>query len=144
MSNDEVKEILWGYQRNCDLIRESQEEIKTMLAEATKVTSTLSDMPRGGGKSGFDEIVIKYLERCNQLNMEISIAGECKIEIDKLIKEIQDYRIEKVLRKLYIKNEKRKDIALEIGYDIRHVDRLHAEGIGIIKHVLECQRKNDL
>lgn len=139
MTNDDVKEYLYQYQRDCDNQKDLQDEVEVKLSEAMSITSMISDMPRGNGKAGFEDVVVKYLEICSGLTDAITAAEQSKIKISGLIKSVGDYRIEKVLYKLYIKADKRKDIAENMGYDLRHIDRLHAEGIEIIKHVLECQ-----
>lgn len=142
MTDDDVKEYLYQYQRDCDKQKELQDDAEVLLGGAMSITSMISDMPRGNGKAGFEDVVVKYLEVCNDLNNAIDKAVRSKMAIDKLIASIEDYRIEKVLRKLYIKNDKRKDIAESMGYDIRHIDRLHACGIEYIRDVLECQSTN--
>jgi len=139
MTNDDVKEYLYQYQRNCDRQEDLQDEVEALLSGAMSITSMISDMPHGSGKSGFEDVVVKYLEVCKDLNDAIDMAVKSKLDTEKMIASMEDYRVEKVLRQLYIKNEKRKDIAESMGYDIRHIDRLHAEGIEHIKRVLECQ-----
>lgn len=142
MSNEDVRDYLWEYQRKCDEIADLRDEIEELMSRSEKITSTLSDMPKGNGKSGFEDVAIKYLGKCEKLDIDITEAEKTKIEIKKTIRKINDYRIEKVIIAIYIKKEcdkgQKAETVEKMGYSLRHFDRLHAEGIRKLKDVLKC------
>lgn len=138
MTNQNVKNYLWGYQRACDSCKDLQDDHEELWTRATAMTKMISDMPKGSTYAGFQEIMDEINEAGKELTRAIRFQAEKKIEIKALIESIEDYRIERVLTELYIKGKVRKEVAKIIGYDVRHVDRLHLCGIDILKDVLNC------
>ena len=112
------------------LIEESQ-SIRDM---ATKVTSVMTDMPGAPLKNndGYEETLIKLADYDKAINNNIDRLVDLKHSMIEIINQLpkMEYRI--VLVKRYLFNKCWAQIAVDMGYEKRQVQRFHDNAIRII------------
>ena len=113
------------YQWACQEIDAWQDELEIWIARATRITTTFSDMPKGGERQTMDDAIVKYLEIADNLNAKIVEAVQIKIEVEACIDAIEDGRLRAVLRLRYINLKKWEVICYKNNYSWQHIHRLH-------------------
>lgn len=126
-------------------MEEKREHIMAKLTAGR--ASNLSGMPRGGHFDWTDSIeaVIETDEliRYAVAGIRKEIAELCRVkrEVGETIAAVEDIRYRRVLELRYRNYLDWPSIAERMGYDIRHVTRLHGEAllcVRIPQNVLEC------
>lgn len=130
MSNDEVKKFLlraWNVNHERE---EDFERIQRLRSQLTKVTTSYSGTPGGGGnndKLGTMIAMIASMEADYRNHMaEYYTAVK---EIETVINTLSSRSHRRVLKMRYLDFYKWEDIAAKMSYDIRHVTRLHHEAL---------------
>lgn len=123
-------------------IEKKCEERDRLLARLTAGRLThLTGMPRGGNFDWTDA-VSRLIEMDNAINGEIMELCRLKREINATIEAVEDMRYRRVLELRYRNYMRWEDIAEEMGYEVRHVTRLHGEALACVRipsqNVLEC------
>jgi hypothetical protein len=123
-------------------IEKKCEERDRLLARLTAGRLThLTGMPRGGNFDWTDA-VSRLIEMDNAINGEIMELCRLKREINAAIEAVEDMRYRRVLELRYRNYMRWEDIAEEMGYEVRHVTRLHGEALACVRipsqNVLEC------
>lgn len=126
MTNREKKQRLWEYlliDREIDrLIRERSR----WMARATHMTSSVSDMPRGGGtRHATEDIILRIAGIETEINNRIDALLDVKTEICEEIGAVDDRAMREVLELRYLDGETFEAIAEEMGISVRHALRLH-------------------
>ena len=128
--------------REIDRLDEKRERIMARLTAGR--SANLTGMPRGGRYDWTDslEAVIETDKALNDLKekirREISDLCRAKREVAAAINAVEDLRYRRVLELRYRNYLEWQDIAERMGYDVRHVTRLHGDALQAVKHVLEC------
>lgn len=123
------------YQWACQEIDAWQDELDIWIARATRITTTFSDMPKGGERQTMDDAVVKYVEIADNLNAKIVEAVQIKIEVEQCIDAITDGRLRAVLRLRYINHLKWEVICYHLSYSWKMIHILH--GAALDKLVIE-------
>ena len=112
-------------------INSKLEQVESLNTLATKATSTLSDMPKSPsrGTSRLEETIVKIIDLQEEINRYIDKLVDLKAEIVGTIKGIKDKEIQVILEKKYLCFKSWQKIAVEMNYDIRHIHRLHNQGL---------------
>ena len=117
------------------------EQIVSLNDMATKCTSTFSDMPRNqsNGGSAIENAVAKIIDLQIEINSEIDRLVDLKRELVRKIRAVEntEYRILLELRYLCFKTW--KQIAHDMGFNIRHVYRLHEDAVENWERSKTCQ-----
>jgi DNA-directed RNA polymerase specialized sigma subunit len=135
---ENTKKELNAYKHNKRLLEKMDEEIEEYRNKATSCTSVLSDMPKG---TGIHDKVAQYASIIADIEAE---KMEQRILLEKSRKDIEDIinKIEQPYRNIlyfrYIKEETLEEIACDIGYNYRHLCRMHE------KALLEFKRIKDV
>ena len=116
----------WQIDRRIESKIEERERLESKLT--TGRIANLSGMPRGGGYDWTDTVanVIRLTE---QINAEINHLCAVKRMVNDAIDAVEDSRYRRVLELRYRNYMSWEQIAEEVGYDARHVQRLHGEAL---------------
>lgn len=127
MTFTKAKRELKNYRRLLKEIANLEEEIELLKSRATKITSTLSDMPRNNYNEHRMEAVMADLADDEKRYIDL-------LEKERLIKRIIDSKITKVekidynysllLSKRFVQGKSVIDISSEMQYSERHTKRL--------------------
>ena len=127
MTFTKAKRELKNYRRLLKEIANLEEEIELLKSRATKITSTLSDMPRSNYNEHRMEAVMADLADDEKRYVDL-------LEKERLIKRIIDSKIDKVekidynysllLSKRFVQGKSILDISSEMQYSERHTKRL--------------------
>lgn len=124
-----AKEFLMQAWRTEDRIAERIEERERLLAKLTAGRgSNLSGMPRGGCYDWTDA-VSRVIEADRAIAAEITKLGEVKRLVNDAIEAVENPRRRRVLELRYRNYLRWEQIAEVMGYDVRHVTRLHGEAL---------------
>ncbi len=100
---------------------------------ATKCTATLSDMPRNPnrGSSSMADTVGKIVDLQHEIDRDIDTLVDLKREIVRVIKAVDNPEYQTILEKRYLCFMTWEQIAVDLGYDLRYLHKLH-------RRALEC------
>lgn len=111
------------------------EALQMLDAQATKATAVLTGMPHSPnrGTSSLEATICKIIDLQEEINRDVYRLVSIKEEIKDSIAKIDntDYRV--ILEKRYILGKKWEEIAVELGYELRWVHRLHRKALEQIK-----------
>lgn len=124
----------WHIDRRIDRLIEERDRLESTL---TRGVGQLTGLPRGGGHDWTDT-AIRVADLTARIGEEIRALCEIKREVSEAIDQVEDKRAREVLTLRYRNYMAWPRIAEELGYDVRHVFRLHGEGLARVKHVIEC------
>lgn len=129
---EDVKDELKAYIYTQQFIKEQLEKIEERKVLLTKITSTLSGMPKGTpDNASLQEKIAEFLDLTKDLEKTIEQWQEkqCTIEA-KINKMEQPYAL--ILYKIYIQGKKLVTVASEMNYNYDHMCRMH--GIALKKY----------
>ncbi|OQB13572.1 MAG: hypothetical protein BWY15_01647 [Firmicutes bacterium ADurb.Bin193] len=126
-----AKEYLGQAYRIDQRINSKLEQIASLNGLATKCTSTLTGMPRNPnrGTSAMEDAVAKIVDLQAEINSDIDRLVDLKREMVKLIKAVDNTEYQTLLELRYLCFKTWEQIAVDMGYNVRHVYRLHDEAI---------------
>lgn len=105
------------------------EERERLMAKLTAGrAANLSGMPRGG-RFDWTDAVSRLVEMDNQIGAEIMELCRIKREVNAAIDAVEDMRYRRLLELRYRNYYSWEKIAVEMGYDVRWVYRLHGEAL---------------
>ncbi|HAL74931.1 MAG TPA: hypothetical protein DCM45_07605 [Clostridiales bacterium] len=98
---------------------------------ATKCTTTLSDMPRNPnrGISTMADAVEKIVDLQAEINRDIDALVDLKRDIVRAIKAVANTEYQTILELRYLCFKTWEQIAVDMGYNVRHVYRIHDEAV---------------
>lgn len=126
MTNQEKKAYLLKYRDADREINDLLLEKEKTMARLTKITATISDMPKGGGDtdkmtSGVDKLI--SLDK--EIDAKVDALVDFRREIVRYISKLDSDNQKRVLRLRYVDGMKWDRIAVEMGYEIRQITRIH-------------------
>jgi DNA-directed RNA polymerase specialized sigma subunit len=126
-----AKEYLGQAYRIDQRINSKLEQIASLNGLATKCTSTLTGMPRNPNRStsAMEDAVAKIVDLQAEINSDIDRLVDLKREMVKLIKAVDNTEYQTLLELRYLCFKTWEQIAVDMGYNVRHVYRLHDEAI---------------
>jgi NifB/MoaA-like Fe-S oxidoreductase len=134
MTSQEKIEFLGRYKTISRRIDQLLDERAEWRARATKITPTLSDMPKGGEQPNKIQMAVeKMTEIEKEVDIEIDAAQTTKSEIMAAIKAVSDETLRNVLELRYISGKKWEQIAVETNYDYRYVLKLHGRALQMVE-----------
>lgn len=103
------------------------EQVSSLNELATKCTSVINDMPRNPnrGTSTMANAIDKIIDLQSEINNDIQTLVNLKQEIVTVIKEIGNLEYQTLLEKRYLCFLSWERIAVDMGYDLRYVHKLH-------------------
>lgn len=101
---------------------------------ATKCTSTLSDMPRNPNRatSTMADSVEKIIDLQAEINNDIDRLVDLKRDLVRTIKAVENTEYQTILELRYLCFKTWEQIAVDMGYNVRHVYRIHDEAVSQI------------
>ena len=129
MDNEEKKRFLWGY-------RDSVRRVERLATEIGEVRAMQMDASAGRGepgRSGWIHDLSDYAARLDRLErrleQEQQSGKRLGARISDVISDLEDTREWRVMLYHYIAGMTWSQIADEIGYSERHVQRLHGRAL---------------
>lgn len=110
-------------------------QIEDLHDLATKATVTYSDMPRNPNKdhSRLEDAVIQIIELETEINQDMMKLVALKKDIIRRINAVESSELQTVLELRYLSYMRWEGIAIELGYGIDNVFRLHRNALDEIK-----------
>ncbi|MEA4805101.1 DUF1492 domain-containing protein [Acetobacterium wieringae] len=131
---DNIKdEVLRSYLYHVEEQKSLERELEILMAKATKMTSQISDMPRGGGSPDMGDLIIKWLPLQKEIEREIDICTRERRRIRGYLDTVKDQKYRTILQLTYIEGMKQKDIAKQLDYCVRQVQRYQDEALKMVK-----------
>jgi DNA-directed RNA polymerase specialized sigma subunit len=132
-----TREDLKNYKYNQEWIKGRLDYIEEYKSNITKITTTLSDMPKGSRKAE-DSIAEKLailLDNINEIMQKIIIESEKqKLILEQLDKVEQPYKL--ILEKVYIQGKNLVTTASELKYSYVHICREHGVALNKFDNVI--------
>ena len=110
-------------------------QIEELHDLATKATVTYSDMPKNPnrGHSRMEDCICKIIDLESEINQDMIQLVELKKDIIGRIKAVESTELQTVLELRYLSYMRWEEIAIELGYGIDNVFRLHRNALYEIK-----------
>mgnify|MGYP001428356928 FL=1 len=126
-----TKEYLGQAYRLDQRINSKLEQIASLNELATKCTGALTGMPRNPnrGTSTMADAVAKIVDLQAEINRDIDRLVDLKREMVRLIKAVDNTEYQTLLELRYLCFKTWEQIAVDMGYNVRHVYRLHDEAV---------------
>lgn len=117
------REDLKRYKYNQEWLKERLEYIEEQKSLLTKITTTISDMPKGcGNHDKLAENIAKMIDNLNDLSEKVLSMQEEQIELLKILENVEEpYRT--ILDKHYIQNKTLVEVSYEMKYSYDHARR---------------------
>ena len=115
-------------------INSKLEQVEILNILATKVTSTLSDMPKSPHRrtSILEDKIVKIIDLQDEINRDIDKLVDLKKEIANSICLLKDKEEQTVLEKRYLCFKTWEQIAVDMNYSIQHCFTVHRNALGKI------------
>ena len=106
-------------------------QIEDLHDLATKATVTYSDMPKSPNRdvSRMEDAIIKIIDLENEINQDMMKLVELKKDIIRRIKAVESAALQTILELRYLSYMRWEEIAIELGYGIDNVFRLHRNAL---------------
>jgi len=126
-----TKEYLSQAYRLDRRINSKLEQVASLNELATICTSTLTGMPRNPNRatSTMADAVAKIIDLQAEINRDIDRLVDLKRDMVRAIKSINNTEYQTLLELRYLCFKTWEQIAVDMGYNVRHVYRLHDEAV---------------
>lgn len=113
------------------------EQIESLKALATRVTTTLSDMPRiqNSNHAFMDDIVIKIMSFENDIKHDVDMLLSLKKEISDTINRVEHVEYRTLLELRYLCFYSWEDIAYKMSYTKRNVLLMHKKALSAVHSI---------
>lgn len=109
-------EILRGYEYQMQHAVSLQNDLEKLMTGATKMTNTITDMPRGGDSMDIGDHVIEWLPLQDEIKREILLCVEERRKILKYLDMVKTPKLRTVLQLAYIECITQEEIAERMHY----------------------------
>ncbi len=115
-------------------INSKLEQVESLNVLATKVSYTLSDMPKSPnrGTSRLEDTIVKIIDLQEEINRDIDRLVDLKKEIANAIFSLEDKEEQTVLEKRYLCFNSWEQIAVDMNYSIQYCFNIHRNALGKI------------
>jgi len=112
-----------------------QEQISALNDLATSCSASMTELPRNPNKGGsrMADAVCKIVELQDSIAADMQELVELKAEIIATIKAVDCIEYQLILEKRYISGKSWPEIAVDLGYKMRHLYKLHDEALAAVK-----------
>jgi hypothetical protein len=137
-----AKEYLGQAYRLDQRINSKLEQIRSLNELAAKCTSTISGMPKNPSHSTsmMEDAIGKIVDLQTEIDGDIGFLVDLKRDMVSTIKAVQNTEYQTLLELRYLCFKTWEQIAVAMGYNVRHVYRLHDEAVSSIYIPETCQR----
>ena len=110
-------------------------QIEELHNLAAKVTAAYSDMPKSPNRDGsrMEDTVCRIIDLESEINQDMLWLVELKKGIVRRIKAVENTELQMVLELRYLSYMRWEEIAIELGYGIDNVFRLHRKALAEIE-----------
>ena len=124
--------------RSDQRINSKIQQVAALNDLATKATSTLTGMPRNPNHatSSMEDVIAKIIDLQAEINNDIDTLVDLKRSLSKTIKAVDSPEYQTVLEKRYLCFQSWEQIAVEMGYDLRWLYRIHGKALEEVKAIL--------
>jgi len=126
-------EILRGYEYQIELAVSLQNDLEKLMTGATKMTNTITDMPRGGDSMDIGDHVIKWIPLQEEIEREILKCVEERRKILKYLDTVKMPKLRTVLQLTYVECLSQGEIAERMDYSVKQVYNLTNKALDLIK-----------
>nr|DAL51010.1 MAG TPA_asm: Protein of unknown function (DUF722) [Caudoviricetes sp.] len=133
MDAREKKDYLRRYKAADSEINDLLRQREAIMARLTRVTTSYSGMPGGGGGDIMTDGVAKLIEVEQEINDRIDALIALRREIEGCIRAVDSSAQRRVLRLRYIEGMTWERVALEMHYERTQVWRLHGRALAALK-----------
>ena len=132
-----AKEYLGQAYRLDQRINSKLEQVLSLRDLTTKATATMSDIPGGGSRNVYkmQDIIGKIIDLENEINADIDQLVDLKREMVAVIKSVKNPEYQTLLELRYLCFKPWEQIAVEMGYSIHHLYRLHNSALAICDEI---------
>lgn len=132
-----VKEYLSQAKFLDQRINSKIQQVAALNDLATKATSTLTGMPRNPNHatSTMEEAITKIIDLQAEINQDIDTLVDLKRDLSATIKAVGNTEYQTVLEKRYLCFQSWEQIAVEMGYDLRWLYRLHGKALDVVREI---------
>lgn len=136
MTKDEKKQLktwLWSYQNCMSDIDSAVREATEWRGRAEKMTTMISDMPKGTSGLKLDDIVVEMLSVFGDIDLKTRQAKTAKEELETAFNALEPQTLGEVMKRRYINGMSWREIAIVMGYSHKHVLKLHGQALKKVK-----------
>ena len=110
------------------------EQLSALKDMATRTTSVMSGevVSHTRNVRSMQDVIVKIIEMKNEVNADIDQLVDLKAEIMRVIKAVESPEHQTLLELRYLCFKPWKVIANKMGYNVRHIYRLHDEAVDAI------------
>ena len=136
-----AKEYLGQAYRLDQRINSKLEQVASLNELATKCTWALTGMPRNPNRrtSTMAEAVAKIVDLQTEINYDIDRLIDLKREMVKLIKSVDNTECQTLLELRYLCFKTWEQIAVDMGYTIDNVYRIHRKALSVVSALQSVQ-----
>ena len=130
-----AKEYLGQAYRIDQRINSKIEQVSALNNMATKATSTISDMPGSATRNihRMEDVIVKIIDLQDEINADIDELVDLKAEVMSVIKSIVNLEYQTLLELRYLCFKPWEQIAIELGYSINNVFKMHRKAIELLE-----------
>ena len=131
----DVKKYFCQAHRIDQRINSKLEQIISLRTLATKVNSAISDIPISftNNQGVISKVVPRIVDLELEINEEIKTLIDVKKKIYQLIKIIKNPELKIILELRYLNLKKWSNIAVDMGYSVQNIYKLHNKAIKILQ-----------
>ena len=136
-----AKEYLGQAYRLDQRINSKLEQVASLNELATKCTWALTGMPRNPSRrtSTMAEVVAKIVDLQTEINHDIDRLIDLKREMVMLIKSVDNTECQTLLELRYLCFKTWEQIAVDMGYTIDNVYRIHRKALSVVSALQSVQ-----
>ena len=136
-----AKEYLGQAYRLDQRINSKLEQVASLNELATKCTWALTGMPRNPNRrtSTMAEVVAKIVDLQTEINYDIDRLIDLKREMVMLIKSVDNTECQTLLELRYLCFKTWEQIAVDMGYTIDNVYRIHRKALSVVSALQSVQ-----
>ncbi len=119
-------------------INSKLDQVQSLSELATKVTSTLTCMPRNpnSATSAMADAIVKFVDLQEEINHDIDRLIDLKRDIVALVKSVDNMEFQTLLEKRYLCYMSWEQIAVDMNYSIHHLYKMHNLALDICDGIL--------
>ena len=116
------------------------EQLSALKDMATKTTSVMNDdvVSHTRNVHSMQDVIAKIIDMQSEINADIDHLVDLKREIMQVVKAVQNPEHQTLLELRYLCFKSWEDVAEELGYNVRHIYRLHDEAVEQIRSPESC------
>lgn len=136
-----AKEYLSQAYRLNNRINSKIDQVRALNEMATKCTSNITGMPKppNHDRTTAADAVVKIIDLQAEINRDIDRLVDLKRELTRTIKAVDDVDCQLLLEGRYLCCKTWEQIAVEMGFRLRHVYEVHSKALNKVEKILAAQ-----